>query len=276
MNTFKALIIGLALSFITASAFAQTPTNQPVEITADNHFEWRRAEKLFIAEGNAKAMQGDSSIEAQVLRANYIEGKNGKGMEINELGANGSVILRSKDNTAYGDYATFDLIKGYAELTGQDLRMVSPEQTLTAKDRFEYWVNEGRLIATGNAKVVRPKANAEGNDTLESDTIIATLRDNANGQREIETLEAKGNVVITTRQEVATGSYAIYRASTNKVELQGDVKITRGPNILTGTKAEVDLNTNISKIFGSPNSNGRVRGVFYPGSEKAPSSGTTP
>ena len=45
------------------------------------------------------------------------------------------------------------------------------------------------------------------------------------------------------------------------------MKITRGPNILEGDRADVNLTTNVSTMKGSPAAGGRVRGVFYPGSE---------
>ncbi len=87
----------------------------------------------------------------------------------------------------------------------------------------------------------------------------------------LKTLEAIGNVVITTETEVLRGERGVYNAATNVAELHENVKITRGPNVLEGTKAQVDLDTNISKIFGGAQNGGQVRGVFYPGSEDKPS-----
>jgi len=244
---------------ITGTAHAQpSPVNQgsnPIEVTAENHLEWRRGEKLFIAKGNAKAIQADTSIEADTLRANYTEGANKKGLEINEFGANGTVILTSADNKAYGDYATYNIPKSYAEMTGSNLRLTSPSQTLTATDRFEYWVDDGRLIATGNVKVTRPKPDGSGTDTIQSAEMIATLR-TINGKRAVDTLEAKDNVIITTPTEKITGAYAIYKKTSNRIEMKGNV-----------------INTNISKIFGGNTPTNRVRGVFYPGSDKKDTQG---
>ena len=67
-----------------------------------------------------------------------------------------------------------------------------------------------------------------------------------------------------------TGDRGIYQASTNIAELHDNVKITRGPNVLEGEKAQVNLETNVSKISGGSGETGRVRGVFYPGSEEKP------
>ncbi len=123
------------------------------------------------------------------------------------------------------------------------------------------------MNAIGDSEAVRPKPQGGGEDRLKADKISAVLKDNAQGQRVLDTLEAVGNVVILTAAEQATGQYGIYRSSTNKAELKGNVVITRGPNILKGDRAEVDFNTDTSKIFGSPKQGGRVSGTFYPGAK---------
>jgi lipopolysaccharide export system protein LptA len=157
--------------------------------------------------------------------------------------------------------------------------MTAPDQTVTARDKFEYWTAEGRFNAIGNAQIIRPKPGS-GTDTLKADKITAILKENKEGKQVLHTLEAFGNVVITTPAETITGAYGIYKASTNKAELTGGVKILRGPNTLEGERASVDMNTNISTIFaaekttapGAPDvqPGGRVRGIFYPGSEESP------
>jgi lipopolysaccharide export system protein LptA len=241
-------------------------SDDPLEITADGSLEWKRNDKQFIARKNAKAVQGTSSVAAQTLVADYRE-ENGNDFNIWQVTATQSVVLQSNDSNAYGDNANYNLDSGLAVMTGGDLKMISPEQTITAKEKFEYWVNDGRLVAVGSAKVQRPA------DSLEADTITAVMKDTPGGERKLETLEAEGNVVITTTTEVLRGNYGIYRAADNKAEIKGKVKLTRGPNVLEGDRAEVDLTTNVSKIFGhegASGSAGQVRGVFYPNSEKKP------
>lgn len=248
------------------SAYAQMQTNtnknEPLEITADDSLEWRRNESLFIARKNALAVQGDVSVSAAILTANYRDGDK-NGFEIYRVTANTNAIINSDGSKAYGDDVTYNLDDGLAVMTGNNLRLITTEQTITARDRFEYWVPQGKLIAIGNAKIVRPT------DTLEADIITAILKENDKGERVLETLEAEGRVVITTQTEVLTGNYGIYRASTNKAEVTGNVIAKKGKNILQGERAEIDLNTNVSKIFGVDGSNrGRVRGVFYPENKK--------
>ena len=257
------ITLSLLLIQISASAVAQTANpdrNKPLEITADESMEWHRNDFYFKANKNVKAIQGTTTLLSEVLIAKYRDGKDG-GMKIHTIQAAGSVQIISADSKAYGDKAIYEVDKGYTIMTGDNLRLTSDDQNVTARDKFEYWVNKGKLVATGKAKAQRL------GDTLEADKIIATFKETKQGKRELQTLEAIGNVVITTPDEVLTGNKAIYNSSTNIAELHDNVKIKRGPNIVEGKKAQVNLATNVSKIFGSTQQNGRVRGVFYPGSK---------
>lgn len=265
------LIFALCPGALQAQGLSST-SKDPLEITADGTLEWHRADKNFIATKNASAKQGESSITAGRLSALYREGTNGQNMQIWKVTATGDVILKNRDSTAYGQNAVYNLDEGLATMTGENLKMVSPDQTVTARDKFEYWVTDGRINALGNAQIIRPKIGG-GTDTLKADKISALLKKNANGQQVLHSLEAIGNVVIVTPTETVTGAYGIYKADTNIAELTGGVKILRGPNTLEGERAVVNMNTNISTIHGgvsqtSTPGTGRVRAIFYPGSEE--------
>ena len=266
MNMRFVTIVVFAAGFVGAS-YAQSPVNpeqnKPLEITADESLEWHRNDLYFKARKNVRAVQGATTLTADMLTAKYSEGDE-SGIEIHTIQADGNVRIVSAQSSAYGGRAVYDVDKGSALMTGGNLRIVSDDQTVSAQDRLEYNVNQGKMEAIGNAKAVR-----EG-DTLTSDKIIAIFAENTQGKRVLKTLEAIGNVVITTPTEVLKGERALYTAGTSLAELKGNVIIKRGPNKLEGNRAEVNLKTNISKIFGgkTEGGNGRVRGVFYPGSEK--------
>ena len=255
--------LALAMTIWGYPAQAQSQNNtEPLEVTAAESLDWDRTNKIFIARIDAIATQGEASIAAAMLTANYRD-EDDQNFNIWQIEATSNVIITSKDSKAYGDHAIYNLDTAFATMTGHALKLTSPDQTVTARDKFDYYVEGGRLEAHGQAKVIRLE------DTLEADLIIAHMKDNAEGQRVLDRMEAKGHVVITTPTEIARGSYGLYRADTNKATLEGGVTITRGPNILQGNKAEIDLTTNTSRMFGgNPASGGRVRGVFYPGSEK--------
>lgn len=253
-----------SLSIASASAYAQKEDTVPLEITADDTLEWHRDDLKFIAKGNVIAAQGDVTIKAMTLTADYRETENSS-FDIYQLTADKNVVISSNAANAYGNLAVYDVDEGKAVMTGDSLRMTSPEQTVTARDSFEYFVTDGKLVANGNVHIVR------GENTIDTDHAFAVFTENAAGQRQLQRLEAIGHVVITTPTEVLRGEQGYYDAATNIAQISGNVKITRGPNVLEGEQAEVDLTTNISRMFGNGiqnNGQGRVRGVFYPDSAK--------
>ncbi len=266
-------LISVILFGFAAQSFAQNPlpsnnSNQPLEITAQGYLEWRREEQKFIADKDAVATQGDVSISAATLTALYRDNDQND-LEIWQVEADQNVVIDSRETNAYGDKAIYNIDEELATMTGDNLRLVSPDQVVTASDKFEYFVVEGRLNAIGDAKMERTNERGERN-VLQADKISAVLKDNEKGERVLDTLEAFDHVIITTPTDVVTGDYGIYRSATSKAEITGNVTITRGPNILQGSRAEVDMTTNTSKIFGGAGSStgqGRVRGVFYPGSQ---------
>ena len=248
--------------------------NEPMEITADQTLEWHRDDQKYIARGNVIAKQGDVQIFCDTLTADYRETAESS-QDIYKLTAEGNVRIISQGNTATGDLAVYEVDKGLAVMTGNNLSLRSPDQTVTARDRFEYHVAQGQLKALGGVKVLR------GEDTLEADQGIAQFAEDNTGKRQLQQMEAIGNVVITTPTEVLRGQRGIYKSNSNIAELIGDVTITRGQNILEGERAEVNLATNVSKMHGGASrggsgNGGRVRGVFYPGSDGAAGDGIQP
>lgn len=235
--------------------------NAPLEITADGSLEWNRNHKQMTAKGKAIARQGNTSVSAEILIADYREGRSGGkngGGEIWRLSASDTVRIRSGESEAFGDRAVYDLDRGVAVLTGKNLKMISPGQTVTARESFEYWVTQGRVKAIGHAKVLH------GEDVLEADILTAFLSTGGSENRTLERVETEGRVIITTPTERAEGDRGVYIAATQIATLTGNVRITRGQNVLEGQRAEVNLATNVSRMFGAGDSSGRVRGVFYP------------
>lgn len=89
---------------------------------------------------------------------------------------------------------------------------------------------------------------------------------NAPGEQKIRKLEARGGVVVTQAEQVATGDTATFDMRANSVTLAGNVVVTQGPNVLRGDKLHVDLTTGVSRVESGRNGEGRVQGLFLPGS----------
>jgi len=78
-------------------------------------------------------------------------------------------------------------------------------------------------------------------------------------QREIESLEADGDVLLASGTDAAQAQKALYTIGSGVVELTGDVLLTQGANVISGQKLVVDLATGTGRM------DGRVRTVLQPG-----------
>lgn len=98
------------------------------------------------------------------------------------------------------------------------------------------------------------------------------------GSQKIKRLEARGDVVVTQKDQTATGETGIFDMKTNTVTLTGNVVMTQGKNVLRGDKLMVDLTTGVSRVESGKNSRGRVQGLFLPSGngEAAPTTPATP
>jgi lipopolysaccharide export system protein LptA len=94
------------------------------------------------------------------------------------------------------------------------------------------------------------------------------------GSSSIKRLEAKGNVVVTQKDQVVTGDTAVFDTKTNLVTMLGGVVLTQGKNVLRGDRLIVDMTTGVSRV---ESNSGRVQGLFQSsGQGGSPLPGPTP
>ena len=84
------------------------------------------------------------------------------------------------------------------------------------------------------------------------------------GSQRIKRLEARGGVIVTQKDQTATGDLGVFDMKSNTVTLTGNpVVMTQGPNVLRGEKLVVDLTTGVSRV--EAGKNGRVQSLIQPG-----------
>ena len=84
------------------------------------------------------------------------------------------------------------------------------------------------------------------------------------GSSQINRLEAKGNVVVTQKDQTATGDTGLFDMKSNTVTMTGNVLVSQGPNVLRGERLVVDLTTGVSRVDAGK-SNGPVRMLIQAG-----------
>ena len=96
----------------------------------------------------------------------------------------------------------------------------------------------------------------------------ATATPGSKSEQRISKLEAKGGVVVTQKEQTATGDSGLFDMRSNTVTLLGNVVVTQGQNVLRGERLVVDLTTGVSRVESGSSGQGRVQGLFLPGSVK--------
>jgi lipopolysaccharide export system protein LptA len=87
--------------------------------------------------------------------------------------------------------------------------------------------------------------------------------------QQIKRVEAKGNVIVTQKDQTATGDTGVFDMRANTVTMLGNVVISQGPNVVRGDTLTVDMTTGVSRIScGKAQEKCRVQGLFQPGSLK--------
>jgi lipopolysaccharide export system protein LptA len=93
------------------------------------------------------------------------------------------------------------------------------------------------------------------------------------GSSSIKRLEAKGNVVVTQKDQVVTGDTAVFDTKTNLITMLGGVVLTQCKNVLKGDRLLVDMTTGVSRV---ESDSGRVQGLFINQSSAPGCNGQSP
>jgi lipopolysaccharide export system protein LptA len=255
-----------------------TKNSKPIEIYADEGIEWDQNKKRYVARGNAKAIQGDTTVYADTLTAYYEEKKGkGKGSEITRIEAVGKVKIVSPTQTAYGDNGVYDARRQVLVLTGRNLKLVTKEDIVTARDSLEYHDRKSLAVARGNA-VLRQRNPIKGKErTVRADVLTSQSKPpprkgtrrrakKSGDQGGPRRLDAYGNVVITRPGEIALGDRAVYLPGEDTAELWGKVRLTRGENQFNGERAIIKFKTGISRLLAGKGGKGKppVRVLIVP------------
>ena len=263
---FALLILVAPLSgiILASSKISQSNSSQPIAIDADQGIEWLSEDKVYLARGNARAKQGDFSMQADILKAFYRNTKSKKD-EIYRIEATGQVIIRNLVQNVFGENGVYDLDRSLIVVSGKNLRLDTGKEIVRAEEGLEFWQKSMLAVARGNASATRQDR------TIRANLLTVQFIEDKNGNLTAKQIDAQGGVLITTASEVIVGNEGVYNVVEELVTLSGNVKITRGENQLNGSLAEVNLQSGVSRLISDKSLGGtkKVRGLFIPKEKSA-------
>jgi lipopolysaccharide export system protein LptA len=146
-----------------------------------------------------------------------------------------------------------------------NVKVVQGDTTMTSKTLVVFY--ESKDANAAPAPAVNSKAAAKS-------APMQTATPGPGGSSSIKRLEAKGNVVVTQKDQVVTGETAVFDTKTNLITMLGSIVLTQGKNVLRGDRLMVDMTTGVSRV---ESHSGRVQGLFQSSGQGGPMiPGTSP
>ena len=159
-----------------------------------------------------------------------------------------------------------------------NVKVVQGDTTMTSKTLVVYYESKDQSSpppAPSGTKAGAKSAAAAKSAPMQS------AAPGPGGTSSIKRLEAKGDVIVTQKDQVVTGENAVFDTKTNLITMVGGVVLTQGKNVLKGDRLLVDMTTGVSRVESDSH---RVQGLFQSSSQNsgpaplpgAPAQGTQP
>jgi lipopolysaccharide export system protein LptA len=143
----------------------------------------------------------------------------------------------------------------------------SKEPIEIVSDRMDAFNEKKLVIFSGNVVAT------QGDKEIKSDRLLLYYKKEAGkkdkvgakeveGTGDLEKIEAKGNVIVTQKERIATGDEAAYFQDSGQIIITGNATLRDGKNLIKGDKVTVFVNEDRGVVESDPKK--RVKAVIYP------------
>jgi lipopolysaccharide export system protein LptA len=150
-------------------------------------------------------------------------------------------------------------------------KLSSKEPIEIVSDRMEAFNEKKLVIFSGNAVAT------QGDKVMKSDKLLLYYKKEAGkkdkigakemeGTGDLEKIEAKGNVVLTQKERIASGDEAVYLQDSGQIIMTGNAVLREGKNVIKGDKVIVFIDEDRGIVESDPKK--RVKAVIYPQEKK--------
>jgi lipopolysaccharide export system protein LptA len=165
---------------------------------------------------------------------------------------------QNRDQPIQIDAATLEMRDKKKEATfSGNVKVVQGDTTMTSKILVVFYEQTPAPAATAPAP--NSPAPASNSKATAKSAPMQSTTPGPGGSSSIKRLEARGNVVVTQKDQVVTGETAVFDTKSNLITMLGGVVLTQGKNVLRGDRLLVDMTTGVSRV---ESDSGRVQGLF--------------
>jgi lipopolysaccharide export system protein LptA len=141
-----------------------------------------------------------------------------------------------------------------------NVKVVQGDTTMTSKTLVVFYESSGGSDAGAGKAPAQPPVKAGAKSASAAPVApMQSATPGPGGASSIKRLEARGNVVVTQKDQVVTGETAIFDTKTNLITMLGGVVLTQCKNVLRGDRLFVDMTTGVSRV---ESDSGKVQGLF--------------
>jgi lipopolysaccharide export system protein LptA len=133
-----------------------------------------------------------------------------------------------------------------------NVKVVQGDTTMTSKTLVVFYDSSSGQAAPAPAPAPAPAKSAKS-------APMQSATPGPGGSSSIKRLEARGNVVVTQKEQVVTGETAIFDTKANLITMVGGVVLTQCQNVLRGDRLLVDMTTGVSRV---ESDSGRVQALI--------------
>jgi lipopolysaccharide export system protein LptA len=143
-----------------------------------------------------------------------------------------------------------------------NVKVVQGDTTMTSKTLVVFYESKDQGQGQAQAQGQQPQpTNAKATKTAAAapSAPMQSASPGPGGSSSIKRLEARGNVVVTQKDQVVTGETAVFDTKSNLITMVGGVVLTQCKNVLRGDRLFVDMTTGVSRV---ESDSGKVQGLF--------------
>jgi lipopolysaccharide export system protein LptA len=163
---------------------------------------------------------------------------------------------------AAGAQGVANPLQGFSQNSNEPIKIESTSLEVRDKDHLATFI--GNVHVTQGDTTMKCKTLVVFYDQSAGPAAAPKTAQAGSSNQQIKRLEAKGGVVITQKDQTATGDTGVFDMKTNTATLTGNVVVTQGQNVIRGEKLVVDMTTGISRVEAGKSSKGRVESLIIP------------
>jgi len=150
-------------------------------------------------------------------------------------------------------------LQGFSSNRDKPVNIKAASLEVRDKEKFATFTGDVHVVQGDTDMRCKTLVVYYEDSSKDSKESVKTAQPGPAGSSQIRRMEARGNVVVSQKDQIATGDRGDFDMRTNTVVLSGKVVLTRGQDVMRGERLVVNLTDGVSKMEG-----GRIEGIINP------------